>query len=156
MKSGRGAVTHHNAERGPWLKPGLEQRLIALHAERLSYREIAEILSMEVHHPITRNAIIGKVHRLGLEYREKPPKVTPKPRKRRAQMRPPKPRPEPIPPPQIVPIENVTLFDLNDDVCHWPYGEHPAILFCGRPVYLRSYCADHYDQAYVVPKARWA
>ena len=146
-----------NAERGPWLRPGLVARLKDLHSQRLAFRRIAEILSVEYSHEFTRNSIIGKSRRLGLPHCQKPPKVTPKPRKRRTQMRPPKPRVEPSPPIAPVAINGrLSLLDLTDDVCHWPYGDHPNVTYCGEPVFRRLYCSGHCEIAYTTTRERYS
>jgi len=76
---------------------------------------------------VTKNAVIGKVHRLGLV----PRIVTQKPPPRR------------------------NVFEFNGPSCMWPIG-HPGeddFHFCGdRPVPGKSYCADHAAKAYLRPK----
>ena len=78
---------------------------------------------------VTKNAVIGKVHRIGLV----PRVITEKP----------------APPP----TRNV--FDFNGSVCMWPIG-HPGdadFHFCGTaPVSGKPYCAKHAGQAYIRPK----
>jgi GcrA cell cycle regulator len=76
---------------------------------------------------VTKNAVIGKVHRIGLTPRvviEKPP-----------------------------PRRNV--FDFVGPVCMWPLG-HPGdedFHFCGsRPMPGRPYCEHHVAVAYIRPK----
>ena len=76
---------------------------------------------------ITRNAVIGKVHRLGLV----PRVITQKPAPRR------------------------NVFEFTGPVCMWPHG-HPGdedFHFCGgRPIPGKPYCADHSAVAYIKPK----
>ncbi|OYQ32174.1 hypothetical protein CHU93_03460 [Sandarakinorhabdus cyanobacteriorum] len=113
--------------------------------------QIAEMLGEGV----TRNAVIGKAHRLGLESRPSPVKAAaeeaaprpapappPAPKAAEPSAPPPAPRAEaPIPAPQPPPAPVVakapakpvkggkqtrtTLLDLNDKVCKWPIG-HPG------------------------------
>ena len=78
---------HHNADRGPWLTPGIIDRLTEIHAEELPYRDVARILSREYNVRITRNAIIGKSYRLNLPHRYKRRLVIRKPRKPRKRVR---------------------------------------------------------------------
>ena len=121
---------------------------------------------------ITRNAVIGKVHRLGLSGRAKSPSSTaPRPRK------PPRPRiptiglkhpatankrllelpaycfePEPELLENIIPIgQRCSLLELNEGKCRWPIGdpEKEDFFFCGgKPVEHLPYCAYHSRLAY--------
>src|SRR5262249_715808 len=103
---------------------------------------------------ITRNAVIGKVHRLGLSGRAKSPSSsTPRPRKARAHshvFRGPRPsmggngalahaldydvEPEPEFLDNIIPIgQRRTLLELTEDTCRWPIGDPGSadFFFCG-------------------------
>jgi GcrA cell cycle regulator len=110
---------------------------------------------------VTRNAVIGKVHRLGLSGRAKAPgSSTPRPRKPASPRLPPsssqiaqsprspnalapalKPLIEalaeaaPIPNPEIViPFsERVTIMELRENMCRWPLGDPTTaeFRFCG-------------------------
>jgi GcrA cell cycle regulator len=103
---------------------------------------------------VTRNAVIGKVHRLGLGGR-----VTPSP-PRRAASRPrvAKPRrlrpraearlrqtPEPLPQ-----VGSATVATVRRGQCRWPIGEPGADDFrlCGAPACRGAYCAPHGQVAY--------
>ena len=125
---------------------------------------------------ITRNAVIGKVHRLGLSGRAKAPSsAAPRQRKARPQthvMRMARPamrgntalarhayavyelevEPEPEAIENIVPIgQRCTLLDLSDAKCRWPIGDPGAsdFFFCGgKPVGELPYCAYHARIAY--------
>jgi len=123
---------------------------------------------------ITRNAVIGKVHRLGLSGRTKaPPTSAPRPRK---------PRPSPhvmrVSRPatrgntalatlhsydldieagpqlveNIVPIgQRCTLLELSEGKCRWPVGDpgSPEFFFCGgKPLESLPYCGYHSRLAY--------
>jgi GcrA cell cycle regulator len=123
---------------------------------------------------ITRNAVIGKIHRLGLAERAKTASA---PRPRAA--KPPRPsqpraaqgpamignvalalssRPAPASALRreedvVVPIsERVTLMELRESMCRWPMGD-PATAefrFCGAksPIGASPYCAYHSRIAY--------
>jgi GcrA cell cycle regulator len=138
-----------------------------LWAEGLSASQIAAELG-----GITRNAVIGKVHRLGLSGRAKSPSSTsPRPRKPRAQghmMRLARPtmrgntalapmyeteidlEPELIE--NIIPIgQRCTLLELSDSKCRWPIGDPGTteFFFCGgAPVEGVPYCSYHSRLAY--------
>jgi GcrA cell cycle regulator len=142
-----------------------------LWAEGLSASQIAAELG-----GVTRNAVIGKVHRLGLSGRAKAPSsAIPRPRKPRTassgiRMSRPAARgntalarhavlaydleiePEPEPLENIVPIgQRCTLLELSDAKCRWPIGDPGSMdfFFCGgRPVGELPYCAYHARMAY--------
>jgi GcrA cell cycle regulator len=115
---------------------------------------------------VTRNAVIGKVHRLGLNGRapasapsRAPRTATPRPRKPR---RAPPLRKAPAPPPvqAYAPapegpglIEDMAL--LGAHACKWPIGDPKShdFSFCGRPAGGR-YCAAH-EQTGVRPGTAW-
>ena len=136
-----------------------------LWADGLSASQIAGELG-----GITRNAVIGKVHRLGLSGRAKSPSSSaPRARKPRSHMmrvqRPmsrgnaalalayemdQEPEPELIE--NIIPIgQRRTLLELNEDTCRWPIGD-PAtseFFFCGgKPLGGLPYCNYHSRVAY--------
>ena len=119
---------------------------------------------------VTRNAVIGKVHRLGLSGRAKSPSSSaPRVRKPRSHMmrvsRPSmrgntalalafemeqEPEPEMIE--NIIPIgQRRTLLELNENTCRWPIGD-PAtteFFFCGgKPLTALPYCNYHSRVAY--------
>jgi GcrA cell cycle regulator len=121
---------------------------------------------------ITRNAVIGKVHRLGLSGRAKSPSSSaPRPRKPRAPShmlrisRPamrgntalahaydyePEPEPEPIE--NVIPIgQRRTLLELTEDTCRWPIGDPGSaeFFFCGGHTAMGlPYCTYHSRVAY--------
>jgi len=117
---------------------------------------------------ITRNAVIGKAHRLGLSGRAKSPASgAPRPRKLRVHVLRPtraavqganalvlayETEPEPVPADNVIPLtQRRTLLELNEDTCRWPIGD-PAtenFFFCGgKPVTGLPYCAYHARVAY--------
>ncbi|MDB5590369.1 GcrA family cell cycle regulator [Enterovirga sp.] len=138
-----------------------------LWGEGLSASQIAALLGGGV----TRNAVIGKVHRLGLSGRGKAGQPAPP--------RAPKPRPQAVPEavpgvapvglgeaspvqeaavavrraePAMIPVsERVSILDLRDSMCRWPLGD-PATAdfgFCGaRSITGLPYCGTHCQIAY--------
>jgi GcrA cell cycle regulator len=127
---------------------------------------------------ITRNAVIGKVHRLGLSGRAKSPSSsTPRPRKPRTHshmLRVPRPamrgntalahafeydaEPEPEVLDNIIPIgQRRSLLELNEMTCRWPIGDPGSadFFFCGgQTVTSLPYCAYHSRVAYQPPNLR--
>jgi GcrA cell cycle regulator len=121
---------------------------------------------------ITRNAVIGKVHRLGLSGRAKSPSsAAPRPRKARAHshmLRVARPamrgntalahaydyevEAEPELVDNVIPIgQRRTLLELTEVTCHWPIGDPGSadFFFCGgQSVTNLPYCAYHSRIAY--------
>jgi GcrA cell cycle regulator len=101
--------------------PELMEQLAALWTEGHSTAEIGRRLG------ISKNAVVGKAHRLSL-----------------------KPRPSPLKRP---PTRRVV--GIAPPSCTWPVG-HPGesgFHFCGkRPMQGKPYCTEHAAMAYVAPK----
>jgi GcrA cell cycle regulator len=156
-----------------WTDERVEQ-LKKLWADGLSASQIAGELG-----GITRNAVIGKVHRLGLSGRAKAPSSSvPRQRKPRApsMFRAPRPmmrgntalahapaydydaEPEPELIENIIPIgQRCTLLELDQEKCHWPIGDpgQPDFFFCGGKTNAGTpYCGYHGRVAYQPPAAR--
>ena len=88
-----------------------------LWGEGLSARQIADILTQ-----VTRNAVIGKAHRLGLSTRATPSKP-------------------------VISMLNPVI----DRACQWPIGDpgEAEFYFCGQAsIQNRPYCNDHCLMAY--------
>mgnify|MGYP001462577898 CR=1 FL=1 len=82
---------------------------------------------------ITKNAVVGKVHRLGLPKRQSPIRKSV----------------EKVAKPMG---EVIKLDKLTGDMCCWPDGEPGTeeFSFCGKPaIDDKPYCADHCRRAYV-------
>ena len=104
-----------------WI-PQRVSALIALWNEGLSTSVIGERLG------VTKNAVVGKVHRLGLPQRGSPFKKKPRP------------------------AEIIDLGSLRPGMCSWPEGEpgKDDFRFCGSPnVPGKPYCEEHCRRAYV-------
>ena len=104
----------------------------------LTASQIAEELG-----EVTRNAVIGKAHRLGLSGRPSPVKSTEK--KKSA------PKPAPKKAKKEEKSTLITLLMLTERMCKWPIG-HPGeenFHFCGtKSVPAQPYCAEHSALAY--------
>jgi GcrA cell cycle regulator len=141
-----------------------EDALAALrrhYAAGFSASQIAAMMADEFGGNLSRNAIIGKVHRLGLTGRggaTKRPQAPRRPRAASAQ-RPEKPNgqpffsvarararaqaepdlgfaAEPLPDDGALPAgEGVTLLELTDSTCRWPHGQpgQGDFRYCGKP-----------------------
>jgi GcrA cell cycle regulator len=118
---------------------------------------------------VTRNAVIGKAHRLGLESRPSPVKagedteaavvtraatvapVPPAAAATPAVAAPVAARPVAKKPVRTGKAAKTSLLDLNEKICKWPIG-HPGdsdFHFCGKPSQAGfPYCTEHCLQAY--------
>ena len=133
-----------------WSEDRVEQ-LKTLWTEGLSASQIARALG-----GVTRNAVIGKVHRLGLAGRASPSRSE-RPRLPVAHKTPTVRAHEPAAP--VVEEDPVTLADgshatvltISDRMCRWPIGDPAAteFHFCGRsPKAGSPYCEAHARKAY--------
>ena len=152
--------------------------LTKLWAEGLSASQIAKQLG-----GVTRNAVIGKVHRLGLSGRAKPsrpatrraskpakarsaparprtrarakPKLPSIPKIRSATMETPLPTPVEAKP---LPDGNyATILTIRDHMCKWPIGDpgDTGFRFCGRKAKdSEPYCEAHCQVAYQPSRRR--
>jgi len=121
---------------------------------------------------ITRNAVIGKVHRLGLSGRAKS-SASSAPRQRKARpashmVRVSRPAmrgntalaqafemevaPDPVAFDNVIPMgQRCNLLELTESTCRWPIGDPGAqdFFFCGgKPLTGLPYCAHHARVAY--------
>jgi len=130
---------------------------------------------------VTRNAVIGKVHRLGLSGRATPSR----PVKRPPRLARPKPRVLPdgtvktaepkvanpsvaraakeeraliekLPPVELENGEKATVLNLSGSMCKWPIGDpaDPNFAFCGRRAEGSPYCAEHAKIAFQPARKR--
>jgi len=91
---------------------------------------------------LSRNAVVGKVHRMGLPKRQSPivrsdKPVEPKRRK----------------------LSPLTAADWDRNKCCWPFGDPKAadFHFCGEKIREgRPYCASHCEKAYTNTRERSA
>jgi GcrA cell cycle regulator len=134
---------------------------------------------------VTRNAVIGKVHRLGLSGRatpsrpvKRPPRLArPKPRfladgtvaaVPAATAAPSAPVPSlavervtaiaPLPPLPLADGTPATILTLRDTMCKWPIGDpaDPKFAFCGRKADCGPYCTEHAQVAFQPARKREA
>ena len=129
-----------------------------LWAEGSSARQIVAELFQQYGISTTRCAVLGKLHRLGLNHRAKPPSVArAQPQKRRARRSRTlgaEPLPPLMPAADIPPQQRKQLLKLKPHHCRWPYGDpdSPDFFFCGAPeadmLARRPYCPYHASIAY--------
>ena len=123
----------------PWTDE-LMEKLRMLWEKGLPASAIAEALGGG----ISRNAVIGKAHRLGLEARPSPVKT--------ADESGASPKPKAAPrAAKVVKPQRTSLLELSEKVCKWPIG-HPGdadFHFCGKPSQAGyPYCGEHCAVAY--------
>jgi len=137
--------------------------------EGLSASQIAKQLG-----GVTRNAVIGKVHRLGLSGRAAPSQPTrpafrtPRPPRpavsgpahRRADTHRLEPTARPAPRPIVPYVEQpgtATVLTLGAHMCKWPIGDPSTadFTFCGRRSSDEGpYCVEHARVAYQPPQSK--
>jgi len=144
-----------------WNDEAKSDELRKLYNEGLSCRHIAGIMGCG----LSRNAIIGRVHRLGLERRGRSP-YPPKSAKVKAEPLVKRTRlvrsnanstalrlihiNEPTTPGALRCVEvesrGLTLLELEPSDCRYPAGEGPDITFCGQIIADgSSYCPSHFS-----------
>ena len=140
--------------------------LKTLWAEGLSAAQIANKMG-----GVTRNAVIGKVHRLGLSGRATPAKpqrgcgpsaerreevAAVKPQQRQ-EIKPIIPEVSTIAPLVLDTGDRTTVSTIKNNMCKWPIGD-PAkedFHFCGQPALTgKSYCTHHARMAFQPPQRR--
>ncbi len=132
----------------------------------------ASQIAAELGDGVTRNAVIGKVHRLGLSSRIKPAILPSEPQTARLKKEVGKTEPgievdqaAPVPQPLaavLVPVERrasdvvipissrVTIMDLRETMCRWPLGDPSSAEFryCGCRSAIGPYCREHASVAF--------
>lgn len=147
----------------PLWTPENVQKLLYLRNQGFTARQIAEHIGQTA----TKNAVIGRLHRMGLLMRStregrrysiiegirkrKGDKDRRKKRSINARSKKTYLRREwsckkyPLPQEIDTPTENaVTFADLRDHHCRYPFGEGSTIKFCGEDRRIGSYCERHH------------
>jgi hypothetical protein len=151
--------TQVNSEHLPsrWLTELLDRRLTELHAlkgvDALSFAEIAWRLNDEFNMQMSRNAVIGRVHRMQL-----PPRVTFKrggrPVKIAAPKKPVIVKQKPKPAAPALP-RNLPLLKLKQHDCRYAFGDEAPYLFCAQAtVEHSSWCPKHFRIVYTQTRQR--
>ena len=139
-----------------------DERVEQLKQHWLEGKSASQIASL-LGHGLSRNAVIGKVHRLGLAGRAKSPGSG------SSRPRPSAPRivrgatalaiaPQPLSEAEhqtfesvVLPMSlRVTIVELKEAMCRWPLGDpaSPDFRYCGSPAPSGPYCAHHSGLAY--------
>lgn len=106
---------------------------------------------------ITRNAVMGRVHRLrnaGIVIASRTTDAAfDMPKKKNYRKPYPAPKPVPAPEPRK---QGVRFLDLQFGDCKYVMndGSPSSYIFCGLPAKDRSYCEEHYHVCYVPPEGR--
>ena len=103
---------------------------------------------------VSKNSIVGKVHRLQLDAR-------PSPIKKKDEEEKPAAAPQPVAEKPAVVRKNIAgdvkLTDLDNHTCRWPIGDpkDENFHFCGKKVRIgQTYCEEHAALAYVKPNKK--
>lgn len=143
---------------GDWTNPAVVDELRRLHSEKFTCADIARVMNKKFRTSFSRNAILGKLFRLGLSNNLARPTRPPAPKRKRPAKQAPKfvfgpgykpdIKPEPMPLPVVRPddVARKSLVDLEPQDCRWPVGDprSPDFGFCALPkVPGHSYCAGH-------------
>ena len=130
--------------------PARVARLRALWAEPFTLIEIAEIMSAAYAHAFTKNAIIGKSHRLKLPPRDVGALMLASVKTDAASVK-----------TDAASVKTgatsggdeddlpgLSLSMLMETSCRWPFEGYGAMRYCGATIARRAYCATHAKLAY--------
>jgi GcrA cell cycle regulator len=126
-----------NKAQSGWTEDRLA-KLRELWDKKLSITKIGEELG------VSRNAVAGKAHRLGLEKRQSPIKPSIKPKTQKNEWDETLRGPMPL---RLV----LRSLEWSRNKCLWPYGDPKNLdfKFCGEPVLSgKPYCLKHCEIAY--------
>ena len=126
-----------NKAQSGWTEDRLA-KLRELWDKKLSITKIGEELG------VSRNAVAGKAHRLGLEKRQSPIKPSIKPKTQKNKWDETSRGPKPL---RLV----LRSLEWSRNKCLWPHGDPKNLdfKFCGEPVLSgKPYCLKHCELAY--------
>jgi len=130
--------------------------LLKLDAEnKLSRSQIANEMHRQTGSAFSRNAIIGKLARLGVPRKQRPEINMILVRVRNARPKTISGPPKPLPQPAIILQTSLMLSmdDLTPTTCRYPTSPSGLpIAFCGHEIARSSYCAAHYRICYNSPR----
>jgi GcrA cell cycle regulator len=122
--------------------PDSHAEFVRANFSQMSMGRMAKALNKEYGTSYSRNAVCGKVSRMGLGEKPAPAITTSQRRPGRRKAAPaPAVTPEPlIPAADTIVPRNLSLLELGPNECRWPYGVGPFV-FCGHDGY--PYCPAH-------------
>ena len=114
-----------------------------------SIKQISKSISEKFQELTSKNAIIGKLHRMNVtratSFVKPITKLKPKPEKRVTFKK--------IAPLVIKWIKEppsnfrCSFYELTSTRCHWPFGDAPPYDYCGATVAAQSYCSFHHQKS---------
>lgn len=117
--------------------------LLRMYADGLSMSVMAGEINAKYGTSFSRNAVIGKLHRMGLRRGRAVPPLVRKPRKPRGPYKrvpwavpvetPRQANTEPARAPAPDPRFACTILDLTNETCRFPVSEDSPFIFCGTP-----------------------
>ncbi len=116
-----------------WTEDRVEE-LKKLWEQEISTAEIGKILG------VTKNSVVGKAHRLGLEKRQSPIKRKEGTTKTTTKKK-----------------EVITILNLKRNMCAWSFSDPDKddFHFCGKEIVPgKPYCLKHCQEAYVKPQKK--
>jgi hypothetical protein len=143
--------------------------LIQKFEDGLSFSVIAERISAEFNEEISRNAAIGKLHRLGYrrtnlddikvkkEHKKREPKTNGHCNYflKKKEFKPKEELPNSVDCVEPSITTQCSLLELRSNQCHWPIGAKPPFMYCGYvTVNGTSYCKYH-NQISIRPRQQW-
>jgi GcrA cell cycle regulator len=104
--------------------------------------DIAKALSVKFCEDVTRNAVLGKLHRIRLETK-RAKSIVKRTRKtvKKTRVPPTAVRWDTLPPEKF----RCSIYQLNDERCRWPLGAGPPFEYCGASVTKGGYCHYHHQ-----------
>src|ERR1700761_375433 len=125
----------------PWANPDLEARVVDLWQTK-SGTQICVTISEEFGVHLSRNAVVGRMHRLGLTstITKERTKTVRKPRQALLKVVVSNPKPEPF---VYTGPRNLPLSELEEGDCRFITNDNPEFLYCGNPKIEKSSFCQH-------------
>jgi GcrA cell cycle regulator len=90
----------------------------------------------------TRDAVLGKVHRMGFGFKHSVAKIKEKPTELKHEKK------------VIYPVGQIPLHAMEANQCRYMGGGYDDFLCCGKEIYKKSFCQEHYDLCFIPPKSK--
>lgn len=144
-----------------WTPERTERFVVMWNDGRLSASEIAAVFARQECRSVSRNAILGKAHRMKLPPRLAKVGVVPSlPKRKRVAKKPKAKMPAavvaaPVLEAPFIEIARIPLTELTDATCKWPIGDPKAsnFGFCGLPAAEgHVYCSAHHRRSIQPPR----